>query len=1006
MTATVVGTGVFTIIDVNDGARTVSIDMYQWSASAPTTFPTGTSTYTWATGAFTAPAVLNGWSVDMPTAVVGQTQWACRTTFSDNQSSLTSDIVWTATFARAVGAAGAQGPTVRITTNRAATFVSNDNTLATAQADIVFTATTSGITATSYAWTFYADSDILPVVLSGVTVNASSCTLTQTQFGNAATQVKSVKVVCIVNNGVAAYTDHITVVRLDNSTAAAGATVGATFLSTYTMPVGTAPTLTSTTGVAAMTYNAATGALSRSGGKSTVSTVNLNAGSSTTLLSVASNVITTTTAHGYTQANCVVYTHNGTTISGLVSSMCYYVIYISSTTFKLSLTPPSLVNGNGTVITLGTVTAGTTYIFNSVDYITATSAHGYSHGYSISYEYSLGGTPISGLSMSNSAVVQHYYVIYLTTTQFALATSAANAGILSGGCVSNISFGNITAGTTYTFAPSGWDASSYSTTSFTGGAQVSFKTIDISSNSNQYYMIGLSAIPNLSTGYTVIDYAIYIRFNEWYIYDNAVISTSLGVYTVGDVFSISYDGSNLVSYYKNGVCVYSTYVVTTITAPLYMDSSFYTYGMGCTALQFKAYTAPTLLSGNNLLGTIHPGNKSDLFKSNVVSTNNIVPYSVTSISTLTSGPWNTASLLYTYYGTAVMKLSSITTTAAAFSVTNFFINISNLMSSSTTAIPYLTFSLSKLSDIALDTYATYKQSNQPVSDKTSDGADWNVTGTQTTTFSGTAVSANVITTTAAATFLTGQPVLYTVDSGTILPDLEFMTDYVFYIIKLTSTTFKLALSYVNAMSAVPVPISITQTGTGTHRLTSTFQTNEKYRCNATTLMTFIPTASGVNVTTGVFTVSVSPNSAIFTGQELTYYNPTGTSDITPLVNNTRYFAIKVSATTLKLATSKANATAGTSITISAVSTSTTAFQFFSDYRWVLAVPGNQAGAIGQQQITASYNPSSATMMDTEKNMNASTDTYGLYCTVDIKSVTAPQPIMDFSSLFSIHVSKR
>lgn len=91
------------------GTRTAILDMYQWGASAPTTFPSGTSTYTWATGQFTAPATPNGWSLTPPAAVAGQTLWIARTVYSDNATSATSSVTWAATTARSVGAAGSNG---------------------------------------------------------------------------------------------------------------------------------------------------------------------------------------------------------------------------------------------------------------------------------------------------------------------------------------------------------------------------------------------------------------------------------------------------------------------------------------------------------------------------------------------------------------------------------------------------------------------------------------------------------------------------------------------------------------------------------------------------------------------------------------------------------------------------------------------------------------------------------------------------------------------------------
>lgn len=111
------------------------------------------------------------------------------------------------------GAKGDQGPSVTVTANRAMSFTSTDGTLDTSQADIVFTAATSGITSPTYAWTF-----------AGLQTNpTASTTATQTvtaaQFGTS----RSATVTCTVGT----YKQTLTIVRLEKSTADAGATVGA-----------------------------------------------------------------------------------------------------------------------------------------------------------------------------------------------------------------------------------------------------------------------------------------------------------------------------------------------------------------------------------------------------------------------------------------------------------------------------------------------------------------------------------------------------------------------------------------------------------------------------------------------------------------------------------------------------------------------------------------------------------------------------------------------------------
>jgi len=92
-----------------NGTRTATIALFQWAATAPTTYPSGTSTYTWATGAFTNPATLNGWSQTAGTGVAGQNLYEIDQYYSDQLTSATSTITWASTTTLFVGGFGANG---------------------------------------------------------------------------------------------------------------------------------------------------------------------------------------------------------------------------------------------------------------------------------------------------------------------------------------------------------------------------------------------------------------------------------------------------------------------------------------------------------------------------------------------------------------------------------------------------------------------------------------------------------------------------------------------------------------------------------------------------------------------------------------------------------------------------------------------------------------------------------------------------------------------------------
>lgn len=113
------------------------------------------------------------------------------------------------------GATGAQGPSLTVIPTRSTIFTATDGTLDASQSNITFDATVSNVSNPTYVWSF-SGFDTAPT-----NSGTSALTVTQAQFGAA----KAATVMCTVN-GTYAYKHTIT--RLEKSTAAAGATVGAT----------------------------------------------------------------------------------------------------------------------------------------------------------------------------------------------------------------------------------------------------------------------------------------------------------------------------------------------------------------------------------------------------------------------------------------------------------------------------------------------------------------------------------------------------------------------------------------------------------------------------------------------------------------------------------------------------------------------------------------------------------------------------------------------------------
>jgi len=103
------------------GTRTAFLELYQWAASAPTSFPSGTSTYTWATGSFTPPTTPNGWSRNPGIAVAGLTLWGCQASLTTTGSTTTSSVTWSTSTAYAVsyGVTGGNGAATFVVTRTA-----------------------------------------------------------------------------------------------------------------------------------------------------------------------------------------------------------------------------------------------------------------------------------------------------------------------------------------------------------------------------------------------------------------------------------------------------------------------------------------------------------------------------------------------------------------------------------------------------------------------------------------------------------------------------------------------------------------------------------------------------------------------------------------------------------------------------------------------------------------------------------------------------------------------
>jgi hypothetical protein len=107
-----------------NGVMSAFPTIYQWTGSStPPTRPTTTSTYTWSTGAYTAPS---GWASSAPSNTTqGNYLWTITYPLNVSATTTTSTLDWTNTGnpIRAIAYNGTVGPTGSSGTNGAATFV-------------------------------------------------------------------------------------------------------------------------------------------------------------------------------------------------------------------------------------------------------------------------------------------------------------------------------------------------------------------------------------------------------------------------------------------------------------------------------------------------------------------------------------------------------------------------------------------------------------------------------------------------------------------------------------------------------------------------------------------------------------------------------------------------------------------------------------------------------------------------------------------------------------------
>lgn len=137
----------------SNGARTAVLTMYLWSANAPSSYPTGTSTYTWSNGSYTAASTPNSWTLVPGAPVAGQTLYAVSQSYSDVQTTPTSTVTWSTTTALVVGSAGTNAKYLSLVGEQTYKYAASATT--PSNTTITLTANPQNTANTTATWQYY-----------------------------------------------------------------------------------------------------------------------------------------------------------------------------------------------------------------------------------------------------------------------------------------------------------------------------------------------------------------------------------------------------------------------------------------------------------------------------------------------------------------------------------------------------------------------------------------------------------------------------------------------------------------------------------------------------------------------------------------------------------------------------------------------------------------------------------------------------------------------------------
>lgn len=214
----------------------------------------------------------------------------------------------------------------------------------------------------------------------------------------------------------------------------------------------------------------------------------------------------------------------------------------------------------------------------------------------------------------------------LTTSISQLSARVAGSSTLSLTVSGGVTVAGQTA-TKSTGTAATWDGQAYSANSFKNGAFCSFRAGQVTG----YTMAGLNSDPTTDASYASIDYCWYMAAGGSALVYESGTGYVYGTYTTETVFSIVYNGANVV-YMKDGV-VQRT-VATTANRTMSFDSSFHTVGNSINSIVFEPTASSVAAAQADILTEATTRATADTANATAISTlSTTVSDHTTSIST-------------------------------------------------------------------------------------------------------------------------------------------------------------------------------------------------------------------------------------------------------------------------------------------------------------------------------------------------------------------------------------